>query len=320
MLLACSVGAHEIRPAYLEIRETSPNRYQATWRTPLMSGMRLPVALALPDGARNLSLPVVLEGTDALMERREVEIPGGLPGKRLGFIGLEATITDVLVRLSLLDGRQLTAMVRPSRAYLDVDPSPATLEVAKVYVVQGVEHILQGIDHLLFVFGLMLLVRDRWMLLKTITAFTLAHSFTLAGATFGIIQVPAGPVEATIALSILFLGVEVVRAKQGRTSFTIRRPWAMAFAFGLLHGLGFASGLSMIGLPPADIPLALLAFNVGVETGQLLFVALIVLLDLAIRQLRVRIPRLVTGAPPYFVGCLGAYWTLDRLVLMGGAW
>ena len=320
VLTCCSAIAHEIRPAYLEIRETSAERYEASWRTPLMSGMRLPVALALPDSARNMSLPVIIERSDAIIERRDVEIPGGLPGKRLRFVGLEATITDVLVRLSFLDGRQLTAMVRPSRPYLDVDPSRGSIEVAKVYGVEGVEHILGGLDHLLFVFGLMLLVRDRWMLLKTITAFTLAHSLTLAAATFDLIHVPAGPLEAAIALSILFLGVEVIRAGQGGTSLAIQWPWAMAFAFGLLHGLAFASGLSMIGLPPADIPLALLAFNVGVEIGQLMFVAGILVLALGIRQLQIRTPRLVAGAPAYLVGCLGAYWTIDRIAMMGGAW
>jgi hypothetical protein len=176
------------------------------------------------------------------------------------------------------------------------------------------------VDHLLFVLGLLLIVKDRWMLVKTISSFTLAHSITLAIATLGYGSVPAAPLNAAIALSILFLGPEIVRAWRGETSATIRRPWLVAFAFGLLHGFGFASGLTTLGLPRAEIPIALLSFNVGVEAGQLLFVALILLLDRAFRVLEIRWPRLVEALPGYAVGSLGAYWTIQRIaLLLGGA-
>jgi hydrogenase/urease accessory protein HupE len=312
--------AHEIRPAYLEITESAPNRYAMTWRTPLLSSMRLPVVLSLPDQTENVSLPTVLERSDSLIEHRDVEIPGGLSGQRLKFVGLETTITDVLVRMSFLDGRQMTEIVHPSRPYLDVGSARGWQAVAWVYIQEGVRHILGGFDHLLFVFGLMLLVRNSWMLLKTITAFTLAHSLTLAAATFGWVHVPRAPLEAAIALSILLLGVEVIKSRRGETSFAIRQPWVMAFAFGLLHGLGFASGLNMIGLPPADIPLALLSFNVGVEAGQLLFVGVIALLAFAVEHLRIRGPEVMMRAPTYLVGCLGAYWTIDRIMGMSAGW
>lgn len=313
-----AAAAHEIRPAYLQIDEVAPHEYDVTWRTPLMSGMRLPVALALPEGAKIVSEPIVITRSDSSIERRHFDIPGGIEGKRITIVGLEGTITDALVRLSFLDGRQVTEMLHPSQPYLDVEPSRGWLDVVRVYGVQGIEHILQGVDHLLFVFGLMLLVTNRLMLIKTITAFTLAHSLTLAAATFGLIQVPSAPLNAAIALSILFLGVEVIKARRGETSLAVRQPWAVAFLFGLLHGIGFASGLSMLGLPTSAIPLALLSFNVGVEIGQLLFVAMILILVSAFRQLDMRWPPLVARTPAYLVGSLGAYWAIDRIVMMGG--
>jgi hydrogenase/urease accessory protein HupE len=305
-------SAHEIRPAYLEINEIAANRYMATWRTPLLSGSRLPVALSLPEGSKNATEPIVVTRSDSVIERRQVIIPGGIEGKRITLIGLEGTITDALVRLSFLDGRQTTEIVRPSQPYLDVASSRGWIEVASVYLLQGMRHILEGFDHLLFVFGLMLLVKSGWMLVKTITAFTVAHSLTLAVATYGFLHVPAAPLEAAIAASILFLGVEVVRAQQGRVGLAARWPWAIAFAFGLLHGVGFAIGLSMLGLPSSAIPMALVSFNLGVEVGQLLFVAVILLSAFALRQLHLGWPRVVLRAPVYVVGCLGAYWMIER--------
>jgi hydrogenase/urease accessory protein HupE len=191
--------------------------------------------------------------------------------------------------------------------------------VALGYLTAGIHHILLGVDHLLFVLGLLLVVKDRWMLVKTISAFTAAHSITLAIATLGYASVPAAPLNAAIALSILFLGAEVVRSSRGETSLTIRHPWVVAFAFGLLHGFGFASGLTTIGLPRTEIPLALLMFNVGVEAGQLLFVVLILRLERAFRVLEVRWPRLIEALPAYTVGSLGAYWTIQRMVVLFGS-
>jgi hypothetical protein len=166
------------------------------------------------------------------------------------------------------------------------------------------------------VLGLLLIVRDRWMLVKTVTAFTVAHSITLAVATFGIATVPPLPLNAAIALSILFLGPEIVRRWRGETSFTIRHPWVVAFGFGLLHGFGFASGLAQLGLPRGEIPLALLLFNVGVELGQLAFVLVILLLERAFRQLEIHWPILVQRLPGYAVGTLGAFWTIQRVAIL----
>jgi hydrogenase/urease accessory protein HupE len=224
----------------------------------------------------------------------------------------------VLVRVSLLNGAHWTVLVRPAQPWVAFTGAKSALEVARTYLVYGVEHIVFGIDHLLFVFGLLLIVQDRWMLLKTVTSFTLAHSLTLAIATLGYASAPMLPLNAAIALSILFLGPEIVRAWRGETSLTIRHPWLVAFVFGLLHGFGFASALTGTGLPRRDLPLALCTFNVGVELGQVAFVVLMVRLERSFRQLEIRWPRWVAMVPGYVVGALGAFWTIQRTAMLFG--
>jgi hydrogenase/urease accessory protein HupE len=308
--------AHEARPAYLQISEIAPDHYDVIWRTPVLSGMRLPVVLKLPDGARELGEPFVQETPGSLLERQKIEITGGLGGKRIDFVGLQATITDVLVRIATLGGAHSTILVHPAQSYVDLEASRGLLATAGTFLVSGVEHILLGVDHLLFILGLLLIVKSTWMLVRTITAFTVAHSITLAIATLGYAQIPTPPLNAAIALSILFLGPEIIRSWRGGTSFTIRNPWVVAFAFGLLHGFGFASGLSAIGLPSTEIPLALLMFNLGVEIGQLAFVAIILMLARAFTVLEMRWPRPVEMLPAAAVGSLGAFWTIERVAMM----
>lgn len=318
-LAAQPTRAHEIRPAYLELKESAPGQFAVLWRTPVLAGVRLPVVLKLPDNARNLKNPVVQDLNDSLVERRWIDIgPNGLAGQRVEFPGLQLTITDVLVRIEMLDGRNWTTIVRPSQPVLEIAASQSWLGVARTYIIEGVRHILFGADHMLFVLGLLLIVRDRWMLLKTVTAFTVAHSLTLAIATFGYASAPAIPLNAAIALSILFLGPEIIRSWRGETSFTIRNPWVVAFAFGLLHGFGFASALTGAGVPRQDLPLALVSFNVGVEVGQLAFVGLILALERSFRILEVRWPRWALALPGYAVGSLGAFWTVQRVALLFG--
>jgi len=179
------------------------------------------------------------------------------------------------------------------------------------YLWFGIEHILGGWDHLLFVLGLLLIVRDRWLLLKTITAFTVAHSLTLLVATFRLADIPSGLVETAVALSILFLGPEIVRRWRGETSFTIRFPWVVAFGFGLLHGLAFAGDLAEMGLPRQELVWALLLFNLGVEIGQLAFVAAVLGLWWTARSLR--IPLWLEQFPSYVIGTIGAFWTIERV-------
>ena len=315
-LLLGAAQAHDTRPAYLEITETAPGRYDLLWRTPLTAGARLPVLMKLPDTVRELTPSSERVFPDSVVERRIVERPGGLGGQRIEFVGLQGTITDVLVRVQRLDGTSTTALVRPSTPWLELSAARGPWDAAATFFKQGIEHIVLGIDHLLFVFALLLLVPSPWMLVKTITAFTVAHSITLALAVLGVVDLAPLPLNALIALSILFLAPEIIRARRGQTSFTIRHPWVVAFLFGLLHGIGFASGLTDVGLPRKDIPLALLMFNLGVEVGQLAFVAVVLLLVRAFKVLAIAWPAWARSLPAYVVGSLGAFWTVQRVVLM----
>jgi hypothetical protein len=321
VLTVSVASAHEARPGYLEIKETAPGIFSVLWRTPFLAGMRLPVLLKFPEDVKNLREPNVQELADSFVERRWIDAgPNGLAGKRIEFPGLQLTITDVLVRVELLDGRSWTMIVHPSKPYVEIAAPQSHLTVVLGYIVHGIRHISLGADHLLFLLGLLLIVKNRWMLIKTVSAFTVAHSITLALATLGYASAPVVPLNAAIALSILFLGPEIVRIWRGETSFTIRHPWVVAFAFGLLHGFGFASALTSAGLPRAELPLALLSFNVGVEIGQLGFVLLVLLLERAFRILEIQWPRWVQAIPGYTVGSLGAFWTIQRvLILLGGA-
>lgn len=308
--------AHEARPAYLQIEETTPGRYGILWRIPVLSGMPLAVALKLPDGVHDVREPILQQLSDSLVERRVLEAGHtGIAGARIEFPGLAGTITDVLVRVRLLDGTQSTTLARPSRPWVDIEASRGWFGVLSAYVVHGVEHILLGVDHLLFVLALILIVPSRRVLLVTITAFTLAHSITLALATLGAVRVPGPPVEAVIALSILLLAVEIVHAQRGRTSLTAQWPWVVAFSFGLLHGFGFAGALTAVGLPQGEVPLALLAFNAGVELGQLAFIAVVLAaLRLARRiDLSPAAERFALGAAGYAIGILAAFWFCERL-------
>jgi HupE / UreJ protein len=317
--LSCSSFAHESQPGLLELRQLGAGRYAVIWRAPIYYGRPHPAKLQLPGDWKTLGEPTVRQLPDSALHRRMVDVPGGsINGSIIRFPGLEATITDVFVRISRLDGSQMSLVVRPTQPSVELRGERSWFVSSKEYLGLGFFHILQGIDHLLFVLGLLLIVGSRWMLLKTITAFTIAHSITLAVATLGYASAPVQPLNAAIALSILFLGPEIVRVWRGETSFTIRHPWVVAFAFGLLHGFGFASGLSTIGLAKVEIPLALLLFNVGVEIGQLFFVFIILMLARSFRILEIRWPRWVEAVPAYTVGGLGAFWTIQRVAVMVG--
>jgi hydrogenase/urease accessory protein HupE len=317
LVVPLEATAHESRPAYLEIRQTTAERYDLLWRTPVISGMRLPVALKLPDGIHDVIAPHVQELSDSLVERRVVEAPGNLAGRRIEFTGLQGTITDVLVRVRLADGSTTTTLVRPSQPWVEIPASPGgPWAIAGAFVLHGVEHILGGYDHLLFVLALLLIVRKTRTLVWTITAFTVAHSITLALAALGLVHVSGSPVEAAIAFSILLLASEIVRMRRGESSVMARWPWVIAFCFGLLHGFGFAGALSEIGLPSGDIPLALFAFNVGVEIGQMAFIgAVLGTLEIAKRLAgHDAIERHLTRVSPYAIGALAGFWFVERVV------
>jgi len=320
--LAPGVFAHEVRPAYLELRQTGPEIYDALWKVPGRDeNLRLGLYVELPAGCTNVTEPRASMINNAFTERWTVKCAGGLSGGTIHIAGLSATMTDVLVRLERLDGTTQVTRLTPSTPSFMVAAAAGAMGVARTYTVLGVEHILGGVDHLLFVLGLLLIVGQRWgLMIKTITAFTVAHSITLALATLGFVHVPQAPVEAVIALSIVFVAAEIVHSRQGRPGLTERAPWVVAFTFGLLHGFGFAGALSQIGLPQHDIPLALLCFNVGVEVGQLLFIASVFAVVAVARQItrRVALPQPVWAwrVVPYAIGSVSAFWLVQRVAAL----
>ena len=310
--------AHESRPGFLELRQIGAENYSLMWKKPSGGEVEIALAPVFPPECKVVNASRQDYVTDALVLRGQLQCKGGLGGKRIEIKGIETTISDVLIRLIDKQGKLESHILRPSEPGVTLGQTTTAWQRAGGYLQLGLQHILLGADHLLFVFGLLLIVGTSWMLLKTITAFTVAHSLTLALATLGYVNAPMPPLNAAIALSILFLAIEIARKWQGQDSLTLRQPWLVAFAFGLLHGFGFATGLSAMGLPQAEIAQALLLFNVGVEIGQLAFVALVCLLVRAFRMLEIRWSPMVLRLPGYLIGSLGAFWTLQRsLILLG---
>lgn len=303
--------AHESRPLYIEIREMQPRVFQVRWKVPASVAPFATPRIQMPEGCQNArqsnqtSGGSTLEGKDIFTCARDIRdavlsihYPGPNP------------VLSTMIRYSSASGQKLSAVLDPQQTTWRIPDRADAAGLIRDFLQLGIKHILSGADHLLLVLGLMLLVADRWVLLKTISAFTVAHSITLAAGTLGVVRVSAPLIETLIALSIFFLGPEIVRARNGGTSLTIRHPWIVAFSFGLLHGFGFATGLSTLGLPQAEIFPALLSFNVGVEIGQLGFIAVILLLAQAFRLMRVTWPAPLKALPTYAVGTLGACWTL----------
>lgn len=315
--MLCTVAsAHEARPGYLEIRETSSDMYEVTWKVPARGDMRLRLDPIFAEDVAILSDPVRVNTGTAFVDRFRVRADGGLAGKEVFIAGLAATLTDVLVRVTYANGAEQAVRLSPANPSFVVQGAPSFARSLLTYLFLGLEHIALGVDHLLFVLGLLLIVKSRWMLIKTVTSFTVAHSLTLGAATLGFAKVPIESLNAAIALSILFLGPEIVRVWRNQTSFTIEHPWVVAFVFGLLHGFGFASGLMDLGIPQNRILPALLMFNVGVELGQIAFVLMVFAIIWSWRELEIRFPKWATALPGYTVGSVGAYWTLQRVVIL----
>ena len=311
---AANLSAHEVRPAYLQLHQTSSDSYDVFWKVPALGdNMRLSLYVQLPAACYNIAQPRGLFSLGAYSEQWSVRCPGGLAGSTIRIEGLTATLTDVLVRVERLDGSEQVTRLASSSPSLTVEAAPRRFEVARTYLVLGIEHILTGIDHLLFVSGLLLLVTGFRRLLMTVSAFTLSHTVTLTLATLGFVHVPPAPVEAVIALSILFVAYEVLRKNENPNGLAQRKPWLVAFTFGLLHGLGFAGGLSAAGLPAGHIPLALVFFSAGVEVGHFSFVAAAVLLIAAARRWVDTLPAWFARVPPYAIGSMASYWLIARL-------
>jgi hydrogenase/urease accessory protein HupE len=316
--------SNELRPGYLELRQTDPSTYSLLFKVPARGDdLRLAVYVNLPEGTLDIAAPRVSLGDGAYVERRTIRRDGGLAGHAIAIEGLSATSTDVLVRIETLAGAIQTERLSPTRTAFVIQSVPGAREVAATYLRLGVEHILFGFDHLLFVLALVILVRGWRRVAVTVTAFTIAHSITLASATLGFVNVPRPPVEATIALSIMLVSVEILNARNGSPGLTVRFPWLVAFSFGLLHGFGFAGALAEVGLPQTAIPLALLFFNVGVEIGQLVFVAAVLSLIWSLRHVASR-PGEATfvkrcfdrldAAAAYGIGVIAAYWLIGRTI------
>jgi hydrogenase/urease accessory protein HupE len=314
-LLAAPASADEFKPAYLQLTQTGPEHYDVLWKVPALDEQTtLKLKPVFPPGTRELAPRRGAFANGAAVIRWQAEVPGGLEGKAIAFEGLSLTRTDVLVRLARLDGTEQLERLNPAEPLFVAVASPGPWEVVTSYTWLGIEHILLGVDHLLFVAALVMLVRGRRQLLFTITAFTIAHSITLALATLGVLDVPGPPVEAIIALSILFVALEIIRREQGHPSLASERPWLVAFSFGLLHGLGFAGALAEVGLPQNSIPLALLFFNVGVEIGQLLFVAVLLAGAALVKRLAGPMdPRWSVTLPAYAIGGLASFWLFERV-------
>jgi hypothetical protein len=313
-VLSARVLAHPLAPALLELNEHAAGTVEVAWTTSALRLRGVEFEPALPGHCRPLAEPAILIGDDRVTQRWMVDCsPAGLVGHRVGVDGLAAVRTDVLLRATLADGTSLRAVLRASEPGLTIPARESRIAVTRAYLGLGGEHILTGWDHLLFVLGLLLLAQGVGPLVKTITAFTLGHSVTLSLTVLHAPLLPTRPIEVAIAGSIFVLAVELTRPPQARRSLVHRFPWLIAAVFGLLHGAGFAGALAEIGLPRREIPLALLAFNAGIELGQLVFVAGVLGARRVARAALPRLPPWSKWVPIYALGCFSVYWTLQRL-------
>ena len=313
LICAATTAAHEVRPAYLELRESAGGQIDVLWKAPVRGEMRLSLAPEF-SGRNDLVAPIITRQTnDGVVQTWRLRSVDPLRGQTIKIAGLTGTMTDVLLRLEFSNGREWTQRLTPQQPQAVIPVDSSWMETARVYFVLGVEHILTGIDHLMFVLALLIITTGTQKLVSTVTAFTVAHSITLSAATLGFVHVPQAPVEAIIALSIVFVTAEIIHARNGHPGLTERAPWIVAFMFGLLHGFGFAGALSEVGLPNGQIPVALLFFNVGVEAGQLIFIGAVLALIAVFRRIGISLPRWTEPLPAYAIGSLAMFWVIQRV-------
>ena len=304
--------AHESRPVYLQITLTESDEVRVLLKVPALGIRRLGLYLKLPEDCVAASEPARFLIDNAFTERSVYVCDRGLVGKTVSIEGLQSTLTDVLVRVQRPDGVTQVARLTPTTTAFVVEATPSAWAVATTYLVIGAKHILMGVDHLLFVLALLLLVSGLRMLLWTITAFTAAHSLTLAAATLGWVAVPQAPIEAVIALSIVFVASEIAKVSRGRASHMSRRPWVVAFAFGLLHGFGFAGFLMETGILGTSLFIPLLGFNLGVEVGQLILVAIALAIAYMLRD---KVPHAATPILAASLCGVGVFWFVGRTLI-----
>jgi hypothetical protein len=314
-LLTGSLSADTINPSLLNIKESKLGWYDVTWKVPVKNNRSLDLSMHLPESFEIIGAAVQRVDPGALIETsRHKTAKPSIMGEKISVEGLAETQSQVLLRIELNDGSVFSKILKAEASEFIIPQKASKLDVALEYWEMGTIHILEGSDHLLFVFALMLIVVGFKSLIKAITAFTVAHSITLALTTLGLLSLPAAPTEAIISLSIMFLAAEIIHKYNGQISLTERYPWVVAFIFGLFHGLGFAGALAEIGIPEHEVPLALLMFNVGVETGQLMFIAGVMLLLALLKRLPIKLPEGSLKAVPYVIGTIAAFWTIQRII------
>ena len=313
ILFTLNSWAHEIRPAFLQIIQTSETTYEVFWKVPSMGDAVPKIYPVFPPffTVEELKRPNQIPGS--VIYSYTISSKETLAGKILTIDGHNKTLIDALVTVTYLNGEKVTLMLQPDKDSTIIPGETSTYDVIKTYSILGVEHILLGIDHLLFVLALILITKGKWKIIKTITAFTIAHSITLSLAVLGYVNFPTPPVEAVIALSIVFLAVEIIKNLNGKHTLTSKKPWLVAFTFGLLHGFGFAGALANIGLPQLDIPFALAFFNVGVELGQIAFVVVVLAL-IKLLSLKKQWSMYLKQIPAYAIGSLATFWMIERVV------
>lgn len=315
--LTPAAQAHEVRPALLQITESTPGQYDVLWKQPVVGDMAIRLVPHLSGVVLERQPDAETAATGFLMRTWRVQNGPPLDGQVIRIEGLSQSVTDTLVRITASDGRTINAVIHPASPSMVISVAGPKGVAVPAYLTLGVEHILTGLDHLAFVLALMLLIGANWRVVKAVTAFTVAHSITLALAALGLVKVSPPVVESLIALSIVFVASELLPRPGRPETLTRRHPWLIAFVFGLLHGVAFAGALAEIGLPAKAAPMALLMFNLGVEIGQIAFIAAALAIILALRWLRQRI-RFETAAvariaPAYAIGGLAAYWFIERL-------
>lgn len=305
--------ADELRPGYLEFTQLNQTEWKLVWKAPVIGGLATRSRPAFPPFCTQSAPQARVEGLVLIAESR-LSCSRELAGSQVGLSGMDATFTDALLRVAPLSRPVQAARLTQNQAMVEVATVPDSWEVARSYFVLGVIHILEGYDHLLFVIALVLLIRQPMMVVKAATAFTLAHSITLVGSTLGLVGLAQAPVEALIALSIVFLAVEIVKRDPDYPNLAERAPWIVAFLFGLIHGFGFAGALREIGLPESDVPTALLTFNLGVEAGQLVIIAAVLAALELLRRFAPKALDPATLTATYAIGITSSFWFIERLL------
>ena len=310
------VAAHEVRPALLQIKQTGTNEYDLVWKIPRKDDMLPVISPVFPSWFTITQKDTGVEAGSGALFTMKATASKDIHGMTISISGIQESLIDVLVYIELSNGEKYSLLLQPSKASATIPNASSFASTISTFFKLGVEHILLGIDHLLFVLALLLLAKGTRKLIGTVTAFTLAHSITLSLSALGFVGLPGPPVEAVIALSILFLAVELVHHYQGKKVTSASYPWIVAFVFGLLHGFGFASALADIGLPQKGVPLALAFFNIGVEAGQLLFIGVVFLLMAGIKKVKITKPSWQPYLAPYAIGSVAAFWVIERFWAM----